>query len=108
MNAEELSALLETTGLPVTYRQWKKGSEPPPPYICYLFAYSGDFVADNQNYMPIGNYQVELYTRHKDPAAEELVEQVLRENRLPYTKTEVYLDSEKMVQVVYLIRLIGG
>lgn len=102
MTSEALLELLETTGFKVAYRNWK---EPPPlPYLIYLYSYDSDLVADNQNYHQIGNWKVELYSEEKDPASEQAVEAVLKAAGIPYSKSETYLDSEDMAQVVYGIR----
>lgn len=106
MTLAELKVALESLGMPVAYGEFL---EPvAPPFITYGFAYSADKMADNQNYVSAGFYQIELYTKKKDPASEKLVEDKLKELRLPYSKVEAWLDSENLRQVVYEIQLIGG
>jgi hypothetical protein len=51
---------------------------------------------------------VELYTIKKDLQSETLVQNKLKELELPYSKIETYLDTEKLYQVIYEIRLIGS
>lgn len=107
----ELFTALKTLGMPVTYGEFKGTPEnpaPPPPFITYQFAYSGDLMADNQNCIGLDNFQVELYTVKKDPAREKLVQDKLKELLLPYGKTETWLDSENLRQIVYEIQLTGG
>lgn len=77
MTLKELNELLETTGLPVAYREWPDEKAPPLPFICYLVAYSNNFGADNTVYYPINHMQIELYTELKDPIAEGKVEKAL-------------------------------
>lgn len=111
MTQAELYQALKSIGLPIAYHHFE-GTEqnpvPAPPYIVYLFAYSSDFIADNINYKEISNFQVELYTIKKDLQSEALVQNKLKELELPYSKVETYLDTEKMYQVIYEIRLIGS
>lgn len=106
MTQTELFQALKSLGMPVAYGEFT--SPQTPPFITYQFAYASDFKADNQNYVDIGNFQIELYTAKKDPTIEKLVEDKLRELRLPYSKIEAWLDSENLRQIVYEVKLIGG
>lgn len=106
MTQAELYQALKSLGIPVSYGEFNVA--PPPPFITYLFAYSSDMNADNHNYLEISNYQIELYTTKKDLAREKLVQDKLKELRIPYSKTESWLESEKLRQVIYEIQLIGG
>lgn len=111
MTQAELFQALKAIGYPVAYSQFRVDDDnppPAPPYLTYLFAYDDDIMADNQNYVEISNFQVELYTKIKDLAAERAVQGKLKELGLPYRKTETWLDSEKLFQVIYEIQLIGG
>lgn len=111
MTQAELFTALKSLGMPVAYGEFEnteKNPAPSPPFITYQFAYSSDFKADNQNYLDIGNFQIELYTLKKDPVKEKLVQDKLKELRLSYSKVEAYLDTEKLRQIVYEIQLIGG
>nr|DAR81350.1 MAG TPA: tail completion protein [Caudoviricetes sp.] len=103
MRLEELKTLLGTTGLPVTYRAWPENDAPPMPYICYLVTYSNNFGADNRVYHKIDHIQVELYTKLKDPEAEDRVENAL--SSLYWDKTEEYIDSERCYQILYEIEV---
>ena len=104
MTAQELATGLEATGYPVVYRQWKQAQNPP--YIVYLFVESADLMADNENYLPAGDYHVELYTDDKDPTAEASVENELRALGLPWSKLETWIEAEAMNQVLYTVRII--
>ncbi|MFX4263123.1 hypothetical protein ACOBQJ_13125 [Pelotomaculum propionicicum] len=111
MTQAELYTALKTLGLPVAYREFKSIPEnpaPAPPFICYQFKDDDDIKADNQNYFGINNFDIELYTEKKDPASEASIENMLKTNRLPYTKREFFIESEDLIQVIYEIQLIGG
>jgi len=97
---------MKNLGFPCKYGSFK--SSPTPPFTTIQLAYNNDIMADNQNYEGIGNYQLELYTTSKHPPSEQLIENKLKELRLPYTKVETFLDSEDLYQVIYEIQLIGG
>ncbi len=104
MTQAELRAALETLGMPVAYAEFKKATTPP--FITYQFSASGDLLADNQNYVAISGFQIELYTVKKDLAKEAAVENLLKTQRLPYRKTEAWVESEKLRQVVYEVQLV--
>jgi hypothetical protein len=106
MTQTELLQALKSIGYPVTYGSFK--SSVTPPFITYQFSYSSDMIADNQNYVEISNFQVELYTDKKDLNAEKLVQDKLKELGLPYRKFETFLDTENLYQILYEIQIIGG
>jgi len=96
-----LFTLLKTLNLPVAYHHYE--SPPSPPYIVYLFSYSSNFGADNKVYEAGKNFQVELYTKTKDPTSEALIEGLFDANDIFWDKTETYIDSEDLYQVLYEI-----
>ena len=101
MDEAALFTLLKSTGLPVAYHHFT--SPPTPPYIVYLFSYSSNFGADNRVYSKQSNYQVELYTTKKDPVSEKLIEDLFDEHDIFWEKTETYIESEDLYQVLYEI-----
>ena len=101
MDEAALFTLLETAGLRVAYHHFT--SPPSPPYIVYLFSYSSNFGADNKVYDAEKNFQVELYTKTKDPTSEALIEGLFDANEIYWDKTETYIDSEGLYQVLYEI-----
>jgi hypothetical protein len=106
MTQAELYQALKSIGFPVAYGSFT--NPVTPPFITYQFSYSSDMIADNQNYVEISNFQVELYTDKKDLNAEKLVQDKLKELGLPYRKFETYLDTENLYQILYEIQIIGG
>ena len=101
MDEAALFTLLKSTGLPVAYHHFT--SPPSPPYIVYLFSYSSNFGADNKAFKIVPNYQIELYTVHKDTTAEKLIEDLFDEHDIFWEKTETYIESEGLYQVLYEI-----
>lgn len=106
MTYMDVIAGMNSIGLPSTYHKWS--SPPPLPYTVILHTHNSDWMADNQNYLDVGDYQLELYTAIKHPPTEKLVEDWLKLHRIPYAKSGMFLDSEQMFQIVYDIQLIGG
>ena len=101
MDEAALFALLKTTNLPVAYHHFT--SPPSPPYMVYLFSYNTNFGADNKVYDAAKNFQVELYTKTKDLASEKLIEDALNGADVYWEKTETYIESEGLFQVLYEI-----
>ena len=101
MDETTLSNLLKSTGLPVAYHHFVQ--PPAPPYIVYLFAFSSNFGADNKVYRKVPHYQVELYTTKKDPATEKMLEDLFDTHDIYWEKTETYIESEDLYQVLYEI-----
>jgi hypothetical protein len=109
MNLVELQQILDLTGLPVTYSHFTPTLEKPvplPPYICYLVDDSPNMMADNMVYHKINDVNIELYTTKKDLAVEATLEKVLDDHEIPYDSSETFIDSEKLFQKIYEVRLL--
>lgn len=103
MTQIELHELLQGIGLPLTYRKFT--NPPNLPYIVYLFESSDNFGADNIVFHTSNNFQVELYSDIKDLANEDKIEKLLTDNEIYWEKSETYIDSEEMYQVIYEISI---
>ena len=105
MTLEELAGMLEKTGFPFTYDHFAEGESPDPPFICYLLPGSDNFSADGRVYFRISEVRIELYTDRKDSGAEALVETVLDDAGIFYNKSEAWIQSEKLYEVLYSMEL---
>lgn len=103
MTLDELKTALDASGLPFVYHHWE--TEKKPPYGVYLYAYDAPFYADGVVFYSGGHYQVELYVRKKDPDAETSVEKALSTAGIAYVKSELYLDSEGLYEILYEIEV---
>ena len=101
MTHEEIVEMLEEVGLPLAYDHFAEGESPDPPFICFLFPGSENFSADNVVYAEFQNLNVELYTDEKNPELEERIEAVLNRHELFWNKSEVWIETEKMYEVLY-------
>ncbi len=101
MTHEEVMQMLDETGITYAYDHFAEGESPDPPFICFLFPDSDNFAADNVVYAAFQNLNIELYTDEKDPELEAKVEAVLDSHELFWSKSEVWIDSEKMYEVLY-------
>ena len=98
---DDLVKLLEETGIPFAYDHFAEGESPDPPFICYLLPQSDNFSADGKVYLKVSNVNIELYTDSKDLAVEQKLEAVLDTHGIFYDKTEVWIESEKLYEVLY-------
>lgn len=98
---EELLTIIKETGIPFAYDHFAEGESPDPPFICYLLTGSDNFAADGRVYYKINEVRIELYTDSKDLAVEQLLEDVLDAHEIFYNKSETWIDSEKLYEVLY-------
>lgn len=106
MTYKEVADMLHGIELPVAYRSFPEGEISGPPFICYYYEGSRDFIADNINYQKIRQLTIELYTDNKDFDLEDVVEAALNSIGLVYSKDETYIESERMYMVVYETEII--
>jgi hypothetical protein len=105
--AELNTALQSITGFKdkVAYRAFPVGKAPKLPFICYLATQTDNFDADNSVYHVLQGVDIELYTKDKSEATEQLIEAKLNEINLVWNKYEEWLDSEECYEIVYSITL---
>ena len=72
-----------------------------PGYIVYYFDQSDDVFADNVNAVKIRNLNIEYYTEYKKFQKEAEIEDLLRRNKIPFTRFEAYISSERCWQIAY-------
>ena len=101
MTIENLVEMLQKTGIPFAYDHFAEGESPKPPFICYLLPGSNNFAADGKVYFRINQVRIEIYTDSKDLAVERKVEMVMDESGIFYNKSEVWIQSEKLYEVLY-------
>lgn len=98
---DKLLELLKASGIPFAYDHFAEGESPEPPFICYLLPGSDNFGADGKVYYKISNVNIELYTDEKDPSVEQKLEDAMDAASIFYNKTEVWISSEKLYEVLY-------
>ena len=101
MTIENLVEMLQEMEIPFAYDHFAEGESPKPPFICYLLPGSNNFAADGKVYFKINQVRIELYTDSKDLAVERKMEMVLDESGIFYNKSEVWIQSEKLYEVLY-------
>ena len=106
MTYNEIATMVSSVGLPYAYHHFPDGTGQQPPFICFFYPQSDDFVADNTNYQRINRLTVELYTDNKDFSLEQQVEAALNASGLVWSKEEFYIDEERMYLASYLTEVI--
>lgn len=101
MSFEEIMEMLQSLGIPVAYHHFAEGEGPEPPFVVYLSPGSNNFSADGQVYFKVKQLDIELYTDRKDAAMEEQLEAILDAHGFFYDKTESFIESEKLYEVLY-------
>ena len=85
---DELLAIMGEIGIPSAYDHFAEGEAVDPPFITYLLPGSDNFSADGK-------------------VVERKVEAVLDEHGIFYDKTEVWIDTEKLYEVLYTFQMEG-
>lgn len=101
MEYQEIAAMVAEIGLPYAYHHFAEGESPNPPFLLFLSPGENTFSADNEMYYSFKQLDIELYTDKKSPEMEKRVENVLRKYHIYYTKTEVWIESEKLYEILY-------
>ena len=101
MTYDAIAEMLEEAGLPLAYDHFAEGESPDPPFLIFLFPSSDNFSADGKVYQKIDALHIELYTDRKQPDVESRLETVLDRHGIFYEKTEVWIDTERLYEVLY-------
>lgn len=106
MTYTQIAGLVASIGLPCAYDHFAEGESPEPPFVVFLLPGTNNFMADGEVYEQVTEVSIELYTDLKMPPLEERVEDILRTHEIPWDKTEVWIEDEKMYEVRYALEVI--
>lgn len=101
MTHDEVMAMVDEIGVPYAYDHFAEGESPDPPFICFLYPKDKEFSADNIVYHSFHELDIEVYTDRKDPELEQRVEAVLTAHEIFFHKSEVWIEEEKLYEVLY-------
>jgi hypothetical protein len=101
MTYDEIMGMLAEASLPVAYDHFAEGESPDPPFLVFLFPSSDNFSADGTVYQKIDELHIELYTDRKQPDVESALETVLDRHGVFYNKSEVWIETERLYEVLY-------
>ena len=89
----------------VAYRAFPVGAAPSLPFICFMETETENFLADSKVYHKIQDIDIEFYSDHKDTVSEAAIETMLDNNLLVWSKEEIYIESEDVLEVIYSIAI---
>ncbi len=84
---KKLLKIINEIGLPFAYSHFAEGESPAPPFIVYLFPKNKHFGADGVVFYK--NTQIDL------------IEEILDREKIYYEKSEVWIESERLYEVLY-------
>ncbi|MDO4649941.1 MAG: hypothetical protein Q4B26_14975 [Eubacteriales bacterium] len=99
---DRLVEMIKAMQLPFAYDHFAEGESPDPPFLSYLIPANDNFAADGVAYYKINEVHIELYTDYKNVELEAQVEAVLDQHGIFYEKSEVWIESEKLYEVLFI------
>ena len=106
MNFRDIENMISEIGLPYAYYSFPEKEAPSLPYIIFFYGRSDNFPADDKVYQRIDSLSIELYTENKSFETEENLEAVLDDYGFVWDKTETYLNTEHMYEVIYEMEIV--
>ena len=104
---DRLLSILNNIGVSYAYDHFAEGESPKPPFICYLLPGSNNFAADGKVYFKVNEVHIELYTDFKALDLEKRVEDSFDSHDIFYNKSETWIESEKLYEVLYIFEMEG-
>lgn len=101
MTHEQVLEMVEKMGLSCAYGHFAEGQSPEPPFLVFLYPESRNFAADGIAYFKKRKLHLELYTDYKSVKLEERIETVLESHGFFYARSEVWIESERLYEVLY-------
>lgn len=101
MTEETVTQMIEEMDLPFAYHHFAEGEAPCLPYIIYLYPESIEFSADGRVFAKGTALRIELYSEIKDIDLERGIEAVLDSYEMFYHKQEVFIESERLYEIMY-------
>ena len=101
MMKENVPVMIREMGFSFAYDHYAEGEAIDPPFLIYRYPRTDNFAADGRVYFKQDILNLELYTDMKDMEAEAKVEAVLDRYGFFYEKSETWIDTEKMYEVLY-------
>lgn len=101
MTTQQVATMIAEIGIPNAYYQFPEGTEQATPFACFFYSESNDMFADNKNYQKVEHLILEIYMDNKDFTLEATVESVLASYDMVWSREEEWIESERMIEVIY-------
>jgi len=101
MTHEQVLMMMKEMELPYAYDHFVEGEAPDPPFAVFLYPKADNFSADGMPYYKINQLVIEVYTDLKNIELEKSIEAVLEKHGIFYAKSEVWIASERLYEVLY-------
>lgn len=99
MELVDIKKMLDKTGLPVAYHHFNNAMSAP--FLVYCISETEYFYADDTQHMQKNTLRIELYTDIKDVATEKNLESILSAAGICFLKSEIWIDEEKLYEIIY-------
>lgn len=100
-----LNTILKQLNIPYAYHHFAESKSPKLPFVVYLLPNTNHFKADGKIHFKVSVVHLEIYSDKKDITLEQKVESILDKNSIVYEKSEVWIESEKLYEVLYLFEM---
>lgn len=107
MSTEDVITMIGQMQLPYAYHHFAEGEAPVLPYLIYTYPESIPYAADDGVYEQGSSLQLELYSETRDLPIERRIEHMLDVNDLVYRKSEVYIESEQLYEIIYEMEVVA-
>jgi hypothetical protein len=101
----KIALVLQEIGIPSAYDHFAEGDSPDPPFLCWLTFQSDNFAADGSVFLKVSEVHLELYTDRKALDLERKVEDALERQNIVYSKSEVWIEAERLFEVLYIFEM---
>lgn len=103
MTVLDIKQYLDSLNIPVAYHHFPADKNVTLPFLAYQFPGNNPFYADGYNYTDGDFYDLDirLCTEDKNFELEQQLENILKTNEIPYYKTEAWIESEQMFEILY-------
>ncbi len=105
MTLAELYTVLSGTGLPVAYLAFSADNPPELPFIVYQETGSHNLGADNIVWHSATRIQIDLLTRTKSRATEQLLEDALNDAGIFWERESSFDSDESVYRMTYTVEI---
>ncbi|MDE6835249.1 MAG: hypothetical protein K2J39_13530 [Ruminococcus sp.] len=101
MTQEEIHEMMLEIGLPSAYEHFSENENPSLPFLIWSIEGENTFSADNHMYYSSLQLNISLYNDEKSQETEAEVERVPKHHHIFYNKSETWIESEKLYEILY-------